>query len=94
MVKQAKGSKILTDEGWSTNAREARITTGTKFSKNIMRLRRENELKVKAARPLAEFKQEFGEEVAKEAIGALNNVEEIEAMLDDYLEDKGVVNAT
>ena len=94
MLKQAKGSKILTDEGWSTNAREARITTGTKFSKNIMRLRRENELKVKAARPLAEFKQEFGEEVAKEAIGALNNVEEIEAMLDDYLEDKGVVNAT
>jgi len=89
MLKQAKGSKILTDEGWSTNAREARITTGTKFSKNIKRLKRENELKVEAARPLAEFKQEFGEEVATEAIGALDNMEELEAMLDDYLEDKG-----
>lgn len=93
MLKQAKGSKILTDEGWSTNAREARITTGTKFSKNIKRLKRENELKVEAARPIAEFKQEFGESVATEAIDALDNMEELEAMLDDYLEDKGVVNA-
>lgn len=92
MLKQAKGSKILTDEGWSTNAREARITTGTKFSKNIKRLKRENELKVEAARPIAEFKQEFGEDVATEAIGALDNMEEYEAMLDDYLEDRGVEN--
>lgn len=93
MLKQAKGSKILTDEGWSTNAREARITTGSKFSKNIKRLKRENELKADAARPLAEFKKEFGEDVATEVIGALDNMAEIEAMLDDYLEDRGVVNA-
>jgi capsid protein len=92
MLKQAKGSKILTDEGWSTNAREARITTGTKFSKNIKRLKRENELKVEAARPFAEFKQEFGEEVATDAIEALDAME-LESMLDDYLEDKGVANA-
>lgn len=93
MLKQAKGSKILTEEGWSTNAREARITTGTKFTKNIKRLKRENELKVEAARPIAEFKQEFGEDVATDAIETLDNMEEFEAMLDDYLEDKGVVNA-
>lgn len=94
MLKQAKGSKILIEEGWSTNAREARITTGTKFTKNIKRLKRENELKVEAARPIAEFKQEFGEDVATDAIETMDNMEEIEAMLDDYLEDKGVVNAS
>lgn len=93
MLKQAKGSKILVEEGWSTNAREARITTGTKFTKNIKRLKRENELKVEAARPIAEFKQEFGEDVATDAIETLDNMEEFEAMLDDYLEDKGAVNA-
>lgn len=60
MLKQAKGSKMLIDEGWSTNAREARITTGTKYTKNIKRLKRENELKVEALRPLAEFQKEFG----------------------------------
>ena len=59
VVKQAKGSKLLVDEGWSTNAREARITTGTKFSQNIKRLKRENELKVEAMRPLVEFQAEF-----------------------------------
>lgn len=91
-LKQAKGSKLLIDEGWSTNAREARITTGTKFSKNIKRLKRENELKVEAARPLAEFRQEFGDDVADEAISAVDD-QEFEAMLDDYLEEKGVVNA-
>ena len=63
MLKQAKGSVILVAEGWSTNARESRITTGTKFSKNIKRLKRENEQKVEAMRPLAEFKAEFGEPV-------------------------------
>jgi capsid protein len=94
MLKQAKGSKILTDEGWSTNAREARITTGTKFSKNIKRLKRENELKVEAARPLAEFKQEFGEEVGSDALSASDTMEELEAMLDDYLEEKGQANAS
>lgn len=62
MLKQAKGSKMLVDEGWSTNAREARITTGTKFSKNIKRLRQENKLKVEAMRPLLELEKEFGEE--------------------------------
>jgi capsid protein len=93
MLKQAKGSKMLVDEGWSTNAREARITTGTKFTKNIKRLKRENELKVEAARPLAEFRAEFGAEEADAAIQAVDNMEEFEAMLDEYLEEKGVSNA-
>ena len=87
MLKQAKGSQLLVNEGWSTNAREARALTGTKFSKNARRLKRENELKVEAARPLAEFRQEFGEETAVEALAG---AEEFEAVLDDYLEEKGL----
>lgn len=90
MLKQAKGSKLLVEEGWTTNARESRMLTGTKFTKNVKRLKRENELKVEAARPFAEFKQEFGEEVATGAMEAVDNMEELEAMLDDYLEEKGL----
>ncbi len=76
MLKQAKGSKILVTEGWSTNAREARITTGTKFSKNIKRLKRENELKAEALRPMLELKKEFGEDALAEAISALDDATE------------------
>lgn len=63
MLKQAKGSKLLVAEGWSTNAREARGLTGSKYRRNIRKLKRENELKVEALTPLAEFKQEFGESI-------------------------------
>lgn len=79
-LKQAKGSKLLVDQGWSTNAREARITTGTKFSKNIKRLKRENQLKVDAMRPLAEFENEFG----TDAVDALADFgERLDALEDD-----------
>jgi len=73
MLKQAKGSKLLVAEGWSTNAREARITTGTKFSKNIQRLKRENQLKADAARPLLELEREFGTNETVTAVTALED---------------------
>ena len=58
--------------------------TGTKFEKNIKRLKRENQLKVEAARPLAEFKQEFGEEATDDAITALEEaVGNTEAALEE-----------
>lgn len=60
LVKQGKGSQIMVREGWSTNARESREINGSKFNKNIQQLRRENQAKADAARPLAEFEQEFG----------------------------------
>lgn len=72
MVKQAKGSKLLVDECWSTNAREARITTGTKFSKNVKRVKRENELKAEAARPMAEFLRDFGPATSDAALQAVD----------------------
>jgi len=73
MLKQAKGSKLLVDNAWSTNAREARITTGTKFSKNIKRLTRENQQKADAARPLLELEKEFGTPATANAISALDD---------------------
>lgn len=61
MRQSAQASQLLVDEGWSTNAREARGINGTKFSQNIKRLRRENELKAEAARPIIEFRRQFGQ---------------------------------
>lgn len=61
MVKQTKGSINLVNEGWSTNARESRVLSGTKFSKNISRLKAENAQKAEALRPILELKKEFGD---------------------------------
>jgi capsid protein len=91
MVKQGKGSKLLVDEGWSTNARESRINTGTKFIKNIKRLKRENELKVEAMRPLAEFQQEFGEQETEEALKQIDTAL-LDTALDEYLENNELSN--
>jgi len=74
MFKQAKGSQLAVNEGWSTNARESRALTGTKYSKNIKRLLRENEQKVAALRPLLELKAEFGDVAAvDDAVKALES---------------------
>jgi len=73
MLKQAKGSQLVVSEGWSTNQKEARGITGTDFRSNIKKLTRENELKVKAARPLAEFRAEFGDQEADSAIEAVED---------------------
>ena len=72
-LKQGKGSKLLVEQGWSTNAREARITTGTKFSKNMKRLRRENEQKAAVARPLLELQAEFGLQGANQVMAAASD---------------------
>jgi hypothetical protein len=54
-VKEAKAYQIMVSEGWITNARVARELTGTKFSKNIKQLLKENEQKAEeAVVPLAE----------------------------------------
>jgi capsid protein len=74
MFKQGKGSELLVANAWSTNARESRITTGTKFSKNIKRVKRENELKAEAMRPLLELDKEFGQGNTQAAVKALNDV--------------------
>jgi lambda family phage portal protein len=59
-LKLVKASQILVTQGWSTNARETRMLTGTKFRANLKKLERENRAWVEARRPIAEFQQEFG----------------------------------
>ncbi len=54
MLKAVKASEMLLTNGLTTHAREARLLTGTKFSKNVKRLRRENEMIVDANAPIAE----------------------------------------
>jgi len=88
MLKATKGSKTLVAEGWSTNAREARGLTGTKFKRNIRRLKRENAAKAEAMRPLAEFNQEFDktpDQVESEAAAVA-----LEETVDLMLEERGI----
>lgn len=54
MLKQAKASQMLIDMGLTTRAREARLLTGTRYSKDVQRLRLENEALVLANAPLLE----------------------------------------
>jgi hypothetical protein len=74
VVKQAKGYAIMVSEGWMTNARAARELTGTKFSKNIKQLARENELKADAVAPLAVDTGTDSEDVDLDQVGALREV--------------------
>lgn len=88
--KQSAGYKEMVAEGWVTNSRASRELTGTKFTKNIKRLRRENVLKAEAARPLLELKQEFGGEETDDAMAALDEkVVSLAAVVEDLEEMRG-----
>lgn len=96
MLKQAKGSKLLVENGWSTNAREARINTGTKFDKNVKKLKRENEKMVEAMRPLREFEAEFGKGAADPAEAPApggdmddDTEEAVLRLIEEQLEERG-----
>jgi lambda family phage portal protein len=52
LVKQANGYELLVAQGFISRDRAARETTGTKFSKNCAKLRRENALLAEANEPL------------------------------------------
>ena len=74
--KTAQGNEILVNNCWSTNDRAAREQTGTKFSKNAKKLKRENMLKAAAIRPILELRQEFGSEEVDRLVGsAEENIE-------------------
>jgi len=72
--KQAQGHEIMVDRGWITNARSSRELTGTKFSKNIKTIEKENIQKAAALRPLLELEQEFGADNTRQAESELDNV--------------------
>lgn len=86
MLKQVKGSNLLVEGGYSTRAREARLTTGTKFSKNIKRLKLENKQLAEAMRPMLELEAEFGRDNTSAAVKALNDAGEILAEFTENLD--------
>ena len=52
IVKQAKGYAQMVEQGFITRARATREVTGQKFSRNMRKLKRENELFVEAMAPV------------------------------------------
>lgn len=91
MLKQVKASELLVAGGLSTRAREARVTTGTKFSKNIQRIKRENELIVAALRPMAEFRKEFDvtEDGPDAPAVSATDADELQAVIEELIDDLG-----
>ena len=70
VVKQVTGAKTMVAEGWSTNARVTRELNGSKWSHNIKRLIKENQLKADAMRPLLELQNEYGQEAVTAMLNA------------------------
>lgn len=88
MLKQGKGSDLLLQMGLTTHAREARITTGTKFSKNVKRLAEENRQLAEAKRPMLELQREFKGDVNDDGTkDAVNALEDAAITLVDAMED-------
>lgn len=77
--KQAAGYKKLVDEGWITNSRATRELTGTKFTKNLKIIARENALKIEAQKPIVEAQQE----AAAAAVTAPPGTQALVAAVDD-----------
>ena len=88
MLKQGKGSELLLSLGLTTHAREARGATGSKFSKNIKRLKVENTLRAEAMRPMLELQAEFTPQEGDTSGSAIKTdaaalIDDIRAALDD-----------
>jgi capsid protein len=84
ILKQAKGYKELLSEGWITNARATRETTGQKFSRNMRQLKRENQLKADVLKPILELEKEFGPDSTQDALKAIgDNVIDMQDRIDE-----------
>jgi capsid protein len=84
-LKQAKGSERLVSNAWSTNAKEARNLSGTKFTKNVKNIKRENTLLAEALEPLVAMKERMGG-------GDTANLEALSENVLDYLDETKEVN--
>ena len=73
MLKQVKASDLLVAGGYSTRAREARVTTGTKYSRNVKRMKRENEQLAAAMLPMLELRAKFGEDQTAKAVASFED---------------------
>lgn len=91
LKKEVSGYKGMEEEGWITNDRAARELSGTKFSKNIKRRKKENEMKADALRPLLELQREFPEAKIVEGMMAAGGLtmEAVEDKILELTEDQG-----
>lgn len=94
LKKEVSGYKSMNSEGWITNDRAARELSGTKFSKNIKRIKKENEMKAEALRPLLELQREFPEAKIIEDVGSpgalkVLNMDAVEDKIHDIIEEGG-----
>jgi capsid protein len=64
ILKQANGYTALLEQGWISNDLASKELTGTKFTKNIKKLRRENELKAEVNEILLSSQREAEHENA------------------------------
>lgn len=83
LLKMAKGYHQMVTEGWITNERTARELSGTKFRKNIKRLKKENELKAEALAPILAAQAAFNNNSGEDVVDAL------ESVITDALEGAG-----
>lgn len=67
IVKQATGYGLQIDMGACTRDKATREITGTKFSKNVRRLKKENQQLMDALNPVFEAKKKYGEEIVDQA---------------------------
>ena len=91
LAKEVKGYKGMVDEGWIDNERASKELTGTKFSKNIVRIARQNKQKADALRPLLELKKEFGEDNVNNLEKAINNLNDIIESTYEEKEDENII---
>lgn len=89
LKKEVAGYQMMINSGLITNDRAARELSGTKFSKNMQRQRKENELKVAAIRPFLDLEKEFPNSRMLTGIMASNNIaiDSIDDKISEALED-------
>lgn len=88
MLKQVKASELFVAGGYSTRAREARVNTGTKFSKNVKRAKRENAQLAESLRPMLELNKEFGPQEVEKVTSASVVADNVVAIVAEVLEDQ------
>jgi len=72
LKKEVDGYDRMNKKGWITSDRAARELSGTKFSKNVKRLKKENEMLADAFVPLLEVKERFGLKSTEEVTEGLS----------------------
>lgn len=80
VLKQSKGSKNLISCALSTHTKEARHISGTKWTKNVRKLKRENELLVEALKPLEQL--QMNQDQKAEPAGNEELVDDLKALVD------------